>query len=274
MDEDAVLKTVFNTLPEHIQQSVQFQRQCDQHIYIYKGNATKKYPTLKDKNVQLVTMVELIEHLIPEDIPATLDNVFGYLQPEMCFISTPNKEFNDFFAFTEGQMRHWDHKFEWTRNEFLAFCEGVKHKYGYYYRLGGIGEHVSDGSKGYCTQYALFSRPNVIANTSISDEVIGEIEERAHYTNLCWKSNMDKITVEALYKSLSYRENISFEQGMEAIRRDYIGVCLQNEGIKIDRDLIMDYLEKNNDIFEWDNNIYQIKKRESEMQVESSVYRE
>lgn len=56
-------------------------------------------------------------------------------------------------------MRHWDHKFEWTRAEFLAFCEGVKSKYGYEYTLGGIGEHITDDSKGYCTQYALFSRP-------------------------------------------------------------------------------------------------------------------
>jgi hypothetical protein len=44
-------------------------------------------------------MVELIEHLPLEDVGKAVDNVFGYLQPQFCFISTPNREFNVFFAF-------------------------------------------------------------------------------------------------------------------------------------------------------------------------------
>lgn len=40
-------------------------------------------------------------------------------------------------------MRHWDHKFEWTRAEFKAFCDSVQEQYGYTYTIGGIGEHVS-----------------------------------------------------------------------------------------------------------------------------------
>lgn len=49
--------------------------------------------------MELVTLVELIEHLVPEDIPMAMDNVFGFIKPKFCFISTPNKEFNDYFDF-------------------------------------------------------------------------------------------------------------------------------------------------------------------------------
>jgi hypothetical protein len=108
-------------------------------LYIYQGDATKKYPELKQKNVQLITMIELIEHLQPELIPKAMQNIFGYLQPPYCFISTPNKEFNAFFDFDDNQMRHWDHKFEWTRAEFTEFCDKIQLKFGYSYTLGGIG---------------------------------------------------------------------------------------------------------------------------------------
>jgi hypothetical protein len=36
------------------------------------GDATKKYPQLREKQAQLVTLIELIEHLPAEDIPKTL----------------------------------------------------------------------------------------------------------------------------------------------------------------------------------------------------------
>jgi hypothetical protein len=36
-------------------------------------------------------------------------------------------------------MRCFDHKFEWTRKEFLGFCEEIREKYGYNFKIGGIG---------------------------------------------------------------------------------------------------------------------------------------
>ena len=53
-------------------------------------------------------------------------------------------------------MRHWDHKFEWNRNEFKVFCKEIYEKYNYAYEISGIGEHISDHSLGHASQMALF----------------------------------------------------------------------------------------------------------------------
>lgn len=62
------------------------------------------------------------------------DVIFGQIQPSHVMITTPNQEFNVYFNFKVGQMRHLDHKFEWNRLEFQQFCDSVVKKFnGYQY---------------------------------------------------------------------------------------------------------------------------------------------
>ena len=61
-----------------------------------------------------VTSIEHLEPTVLEAMPAV---VFGFLRPRLAVFTTPNAEFNVLFPDFSG-MRHWDHKFEWTRAEF------------------------------------------------------------------------------------------------------------------------------------------------------------
>jgi hypothetical protein len=105
-------------------------------------------------------MIEVIEHLPLDLIPQASQILFGFLRPPLVIITTPNKEFNVHFGSDPNTFRHWDHKFEWTRQEFQIYCGSIKDKYGYSYEVRGIGEHVSDASLGFCTQMAIFSLQN------------------------------------------------------------------------------------------------------------------
>ena len=112
----------------------------------------------KLKSLDFICCIELIEHLQPNDVEQLSENLFRRLRPKFVVITTPNKDFNELFEFTSTQMRHWDHKFEWSREEFDFYCQGIK-KYGYEYSLFGVGdppeEHKHLGS---CSQGALFTR--------------------------------------------------------------------------------------------------------------------
>ncbi|HSX60751.1 MAG TPA: hypothetical protein VLF18_11180 [Tahibacter sp.] len=53
-------------------------------------------------------------------------------------------------------MRHSDHRFEWTRDEFRAWADGVAARRGYAVRLLPIGP--LDAALGAPTQMAIFTR--------------------------------------------------------------------------------------------------------------------
>ena len=53
-------------------------------------------------------------------------------------------------------MRHRDHRFEWTRDEFRGWAEGVAGNHGYQLRFLPVGpEHPDTGPP---TQLAVFER--------------------------------------------------------------------------------------------------------------------
>lgn len=58
-----------------------------------------------------------IEHLEPNVLAHVIQAVFGNLRPSLVVITTPNADFNILFPDFTG-FRHWDHKFEWTQEEF------------------------------------------------------------------------------------------------------------------------------------------------------------
>ena len=120
----------------------------------------------KYKNCPFVTAIELIEHLDFADLILFNENVFGKLQPEAVFVTTPNIEYNDIItsAFGRdkkfGQFRHPDHRFEFTRTEFRSWCDSICSEYGYYATISGVGKCIEDddGTHGFASHSALFTR--------------------------------------------------------------------------------------------------------------------
>ncbi|XP_071795215.1 small RNA 2'-O-methyltransferase-like [Asterias amurensis] len=93
------------------------------------------------------------EHLYPDTLAAIPDFVVGYMQPRVVVFTTPNADFNVLFPDFTG-FRHWDHKFEWSREEFQCWYDKVAKDFSYSVSYDGIGpgppgtEHL-----GCCTQW-------------------------------------------------------------------------------------------------------------------------
>jgi 3' terminal RNA ribose 2'-O-methyltransferase Hen1 len=119
--------------------------------------------TYRDKRLQgfdAAAIVEVIEHLDPNRLKAFERVVFEFAQPKTVVLTTPNSEYNDLFENMEaGQMRHTDHRFEWTRNEFEAWANQVAERYGYKVLIKPIGEVAE--KVGAPSQMAVF---NLITN--------------------------------------------------------------------------------------------------------------
>ena len=99
--------------------------------------------------------MEVIEHIAPPRLDAFADAVFGCASPQTVIITTPNQEYNRLFPDWEaGRMRHRDHRFEWTRQEFGQWCAAVGERYGYAVTHQGIGP--TDQTLGEPTQMAVF----------------------------------------------------------------------------------------------------------------------
>jgi len=109
------------------------------------------------KGFDVATLVEVIEHLDADRLPALAEAVFGHARPRLVVVTTPNCEFNTTFVnMAPGAMRHPDHRFEWTRAEFHAWVRSIEATYGYQADLSEIGEtHPDFGAP---TQAAAFRR--------------------------------------------------------------------------------------------------------------------
>jgi 3' terminal RNA ribose 2'-O-methyltransferase Hen1 len=101
-------------------------------------------------------LIEVIEHLDLERLPALERAVFEFARPGTVVITTPNREYNATYAMPEDKMRHRDHRFEWTRQEFANWSAQVAEKFGYTSSIEGIGEE--DPKLGSASQMAVFKR--------------------------------------------------------------------------------------------------------------------
>ena len=109
------------------------------------------------KGFDAATLVEVVEHLDADRLPALAEAVFGHARPRLVVVTTPNSEHNAVFAnMAPGAFRHPDHRFEWTRAEFRAWVKSIEQDYGYSAELSEIGE--SHPEFGPPTQVAAFRR--------------------------------------------------------------------------------------------------------------------
>ncbi|XKH59683.1 class I SAM-dependent methyltransferase [Halomonas sediminis] len=118
------------------------------------GSYTEHHPALT--GFAGAAMVETIEHIPPERLSAVEQVVFGGLRPGYLVMTTPNSEYNPLFDLEDGEFRDPDHKFEWSRDRFRDWAQGVARRNGYRVRFGGVGEWHSH--LGQPTQLAAFER--------------------------------------------------------------------------------------------------------------------
>jgi len=101
-------------------------------------------------------LMEVIEHVDPPRLPAVAASVLGHARPARVIVTTPNIEYNVRFPTMTSPLRHADHRFEWSRAEFAAWCADAAGRYGYRVEQRGVGD--VDPEVGPPTQMAVFTR--------------------------------------------------------------------------------------------------------------------
>ena len=102
-------------------------------------------------------VMEVIEHLDPPRLQAFERVLFESAKPETIVLTTPNVEYNARFEnLPVGKLRHRDHRFEWTRQEFEAWAGEVAERHGYSVSFTPIGD--PDPELGSPTQMGVFTR--------------------------------------------------------------------------------------------------------------------
>ncbi len=105
-------------------------------------------------------VVEVVEHLDPPRLSAFERAVFEFACPGTVLVTTPNREYNVKWANVgEQELRHPDHRFEWTRQEFREWAEGVAGRHGYAVKVLPVGP--LDEVVGAPTQMGVFLRADV-----------------------------------------------------------------------------------------------------------------
>jgi 3' terminal RNA ribose 2'-O-methyltransferase Hen1 len=102
-------------------------------------------------------VVEVIEHLDPSRSASFERVLFEHARPGMVALTTPNSEYNVRFpTLPAGQLRHRDHRFEWSRGDFQTWAGRVASAHGYAVRFLPVGR--DDATVGSPTQMAVFTR--------------------------------------------------------------------------------------------------------------------
>lgn len=124
-------------------------------VDLWQGALTYRDRRLRDFDA--VAVVEVIEHIDQPRLGAFEDALFGDARPRAAVVTTPNVEYNPLFdGMPQDRLRHKDHRFEWSRAEFAAWCDGVASRHGYSVDITGIGP--VDELRGSPTQMAVFTR--------------------------------------------------------------------------------------------------------------------
>ena len=127
-------------------------------VQLLQGSAVHRDDRLV--GLDAIVLSEVVEHVDPERLPALVDAVFAAARPATVVVTTPNVEHNARYVreggLAPGQLRHADHRFEWTRQQMRSWAEAVGADHGYAVALSGVGE--DDPDLGAPTQMAVLTR--------------------------------------------------------------------------------------------------------------------
>ncbi|KNC99534.1 uncharacterized protein SPPG_04924 [Spizellomyces punctatus DAOM BR117] len=142
----------------------QYLRELPVEFNLYEGSVDQLDKSLT--GFDAITSVEVIEHLDPPVLAAFPAVTLGGYRPRIMVVTTPNGDFNVNFpdlkwGTPEAGFRHYDHRFEWTRDEFQRWANSAATKFGYTVSFDGVGilsSKPGDLSVGHCSQVAIFIR--------------------------------------------------------------------------------------------------------------------
>lgn len=101
-------------------------------------------------------MLETLEHIEPDALSQVERAFFVLRQPRTVIITTPNADYNPLLGLKPGRKRHWDHRFEWGRERFRHWANGVADRNGCAVRFDDVGPCAA--GLGAPTQMAAFER--------------------------------------------------------------------------------------------------------------------
>ncbi len=114
--------------------------------------------TYRDRRLEgydAAALVDVIEHLDPPRLRALERTVFEFARPTTIVLTTPNREYNVTWQNVGTQrLRHPDHRFEWTRDEFRSWAQRVAALHRYTVEFHSVGPE--DKALGSPTQMAIF----------------------------------------------------------------------------------------------------------------------
>lgn len=120
----------------------------------------------RDRRLQgydAAAVVEVIEHLDPPRLASFERVLFEFARPQTVVVTTPNVEYNvRFETLPAGKLRHRDHRFEWTREQFQSWARTVATRFGYTVCFVPIGP--DDPEVGPPTQMAVFALGGIMAD--------------------------------------------------------------------------------------------------------------
>jgi 3' terminal RNA ribose 2'-O-methyltransferase Hen1 len=123
-------------------------------LSLFQGSLT--YRDERFAGYDAAACIEVIEHIDKNRLGAFEDVLFAHARPRVVVITTPNIEYNEKFEKMSGPLRHGDHRFEWTREEFRAWGEEVASRNGYEAVFSDIGD--IDEELGTQTQMGVFTK--------------------------------------------------------------------------------------------------------------------
>ena len=124
-------------------------------LTLMQASLTYKDPRFNGYDAACV--VEVIEHIDPKRLPAVERVLFEFAAPSTVIVTTPNQEYNAHYKWlTRGNLRHYDHRFEFSREAFREWTEHVCETFGYTVERSEVGE--SDETYGAPTQMGVFRK--------------------------------------------------------------------------------------------------------------------
>ncbi|XP_033227680.1 uncharacterized protein LOC117179734 [Belonocnema kinseyi] len=200
-------------------------------IRIIEGSVTHNDKLLEKTDA--VICIELIEHLYPDTLTELPYNIFGYVKPQVAIMTTPNFEFN--VLFKKPGFRHWDHKFEWTREQFHDWADNIVSRFPEYeVSFSGICKGPPGSEDlGCCSQMAIFHRHSDLnENLSTGAEglfkVVATHEYPFHVDN---RSDEQKVLDDTVYyirsysmHSLEFTDEVPLEKLLDPLKKYYVTI--------------------------------------------------
>lgn len=128
-------------------------------VQIARASMTKPHRNLRGHDC--ACLVETIEHLPQGDLNRLERAVFADMRPRHAIVTTPNAEYNPVLGVPAHRFRHPDHHFEWSRDRFGRWADGIAARNGYSVirrDIGGV--HPAFGG---ASQMALFQRHDQVS---------------------------------------------------------------------------------------------------------------